>query len=82
MASRACSLRVVDGGRAFPGGGRLREVLPPVVTVDEAAGYLRLCPQVVRALCAQGLLAARKAGRVWRISGASVMAFVPGGETA
>jgi len=51
-----------------------------ILTVDEAANYLKVRPETVRRLLSQGRLPGNKVGRAWRIPEGALMDFLRGEE--
>lgn len=47
---------------------KMRENPRPVLTIEEAASFLRLSPGAIRAACRRGEIKALKVGKEWRIS--------------
>lgn len=55
---------------------KMQESPQPVLTIEEAASFLRLSPGVVRAACRKGEIAGLKVGKEWRIARATLEALV------
>lgn len=49
--------------------------LPPLITVNEAAGIARVCPKFMRDLLRDGKIKGTKMGTVWRVNTASLLAY-------
>lgn len=53
-----------------------------ILSADETADALGICPAVVRQLCREGKLKAAKAGTRWLIPKRDLIAFIEQGGTA
>ena len=58
------------------GGADLKEPEQDVLTLDEAASYLRLHRRTVEAMLLKGTLPGKKIGRQWRILKSELLAFL------
>jgi excisionase family DNA binding protein len=56
--------------------------LPLLLTVEEAAGLLRVHRNTIKRLLREGKLAGTKVGRAWRVRREVLMAFVAAGGAA
>ncbi|MEW6228573.1 MAG: helix-turn-helix domain-containing protein [Bacillota bacterium] len=54
---------------------------PEVMSVPEAARYMRLDGRTVRKLISEGKIRAARAGRVWRVAKKELDRFLRGGIT-
>lgn len=58
-----------------------RQEWPQVMSVTEAARYLRLDHRTVRKLIAEGKIRAGRAGKVWRVAKSELDRFLRGGAS-
>jgi excisionase family DNA binding protein len=51
-----------------------------VLTIDEAAIFLKMASKTVRKMLKEGTLPGRQVGRQWRITKRSLLDYIDGGE--
>jgi excisionase family DNA binding protein len=63
---------------AMKGGGAAAPAMPDVMTVEEAAQFLKVSPDDLQSLIDSGDLKAKKVGKTYRITKAALEAYLKG----